>query len=191
MLHATSDTHPIRVDVIPTDHLPGRLGVTFAPGKKDASGTSRVRWDRDLATDLRDLRERFGTDMLVPLLRRYEYELLGVPDLVARAEAQGMRVRAFEIDDGTVPSPGDDRRLSRPDRRRAWRARGRPHRHRPLPRRPRPIRHRRRLRPRARRRRAHRCDRARAPSPSRRDRNARAETLRPRLRRLAVGPHAP
>jgi hypothetical protein len=105
MLHATSETHPIRVDVVPTDDLPGKLGVTFAPGKKDASGSSRVRWDRDLATDLRDLRERFGTDLLVPLLRGYEYELLGIPDLIPRAQEQDMRVRAFEIDDVSVPAP--------------------------------------------------------------------------------------
>ena len=105
MLHATSETHPIRVDVVPTDHLPGRLGVTFAPGEKDAGGTSRVRWDRDLATDLRDLRGRFGTDVLVPLVRGYEYELLGIADLVPRAQEHGMRVRAFEIDDVSVPDP--------------------------------------------------------------------------------------
>jgi hypothetical protein len=105
MLHATSETHPIRVDVVPTDHLPGRLGLTFAPGKKDASGSSRVQWNRDLATDLRDLRERFGTDLLVPLLRGYEYELLSIPDLIPRAQEQDMRVRAFEIDDVSVPEP--------------------------------------------------------------------------------------
>ena len=105
MPYATSETHPIRVDVVPTDRLPGRLGVTFAPGKKAAGGVERVHWNRDLATDLRDLHDRFGTDVLVPLLRGYEYDLLAIPDLIPRAESQGMRVRPFEIDDVSVPEP--------------------------------------------------------------------------------------
>lgn len=31
---ATSETHPIRVDAIPVEDVPGTLGITFAPGKK-------------------------------------------------------------------------------------------------------------------------------------------------------------
>jgi hypothetical protein len=105
VIHATSTTHPIRVDVVPTPGLAGRLGLTFAPGKHGSSAVSRVHWARDLETDLRDLRERFGTDVLVPLLRPREYELLRIPDLIPRAHDHGMTVLAFEVDDVSVPDP--------------------------------------------------------------------------------------
>ena len=29
---ATSETHPIRVDAVPVDGVPGRAGINFAPG---------------------------------------------------------------------------------------------------------------------------------------------------------------
>lgn len=103
MIHATSDTHPIRVDVVATPGLPGRLGLTFAPGKNAPSETDRVRWLRDADTDLRVLRGRHGTDVLVALLRPYEYDLLGIPALIPQAQRQGMTVRRFEIADRTVP----------------------------------------------------------------------------------------
>lgn len=103
MIHATSETHPIRVDVVPIEGLPGRLGLTIAPGKKGRSHLSRVRWERDLVTDLRALKERFATDVLVSLLRRYEYELLEIPQLAAEAERLGLETRRFEIDDMSVP----------------------------------------------------------------------------------------
>jgi protein-tyrosine phosphatase len=102
---ATSLTHPIRVDVVPVGGLPGRLGLTFAPGKRISSTFSRVVWDRDLDVDLEAMRTEFGTDVLVPLLEDHEFALLGIPDLVARAEALGMRVRRFPIRDVSVPRP--------------------------------------------------------------------------------------
>jgi len=103
MIHATSDTHPIRVDVVPTPGLPGRLGLTFAPGKNAPSETARVHWLRDAETDLNALRKRHGTDVLVALLRPYEYDLLGIPHLIPQAHRHGMTVRRFEIADRTVP----------------------------------------------------------------------------------------
>lgn len=108
MIHATSHSHPIRVDVVPTPGLPGRLGLTFAPGKRATGTASRVAWLRDLDTDLRDLRERFGTDVLVPLLRGYELHLLSIPDLEPRAARMGITVRSFGIDDGSVPERARD-----------------------------------------------------------------------------------
>jgi hypothetical protein len=43
----TSETHPIYADFVPEEYtkVPGRLGMTFAPGMK-ARGMRR-RWDRD------------------------------------------------------------------------------------------------------------------------------------------------
>lgn len=108
MKRATSLTHPIRVDVVPIDDLPGRLGLTFAPGKRISSTISRVVWDRDLETDLQALRTEFETDVLVSLLEDHEFALLGIPALVPRAEGLGMRVRRFPIRDVSVPRPAED-----------------------------------------------------------------------------------
>jgi hypothetical protein len=105
MIHATSDTHPIRVDVVPTPGLPGRLGLTFAPGKNAPSENHRVRWLRDLEDDLNVLWRRHGCDVLVTAMRPYEYGVLGIPRLVDSAERLGMTVRPFEIADRSVPGP--------------------------------------------------------------------------------------
>jgi ADP-ribosyl-[dinitrogen reductase] hydrolase len=107
-MRATSLTHPIRVDVLPVEGLSGRLGLTFAPGKRISSTISRVTWDRDLDIDLQALRTEFGTDVLVPLIEDHEFVLLGIPELVPRAEALGMRVRRFSIVDVSVPVPDQD-----------------------------------------------------------------------------------
>ncbi len=52
----TSETHPIYADFVPEEHtkVPGRLGMTFAPGMKTRG--MRGRWDRDLEAHLRVLR---------------------------------------------------------------------------------------------------------------------------------------
>jgi protein-tyrosine phosphatase len=99
----TSETDPIRVDFLaPADvGLPGRIGLTFAPGKKDRFG----RWDRDLDADLERLRERYEVDRLVSLMQTREYDMLQIADLVARARAHGIAVRRFPIRDvGAPPS---------------------------------------------------------------------------------------
>ena len=53
----TSTTHPLRVDFVDTADLklPGRLGLTFAPGKKQRHAQTGS-WDRDLEIDLRALK---------------------------------------------------------------------------------------------------------------------------------------
>ncbi len=107
MIHATSESHPIRVDVVADDSLPGRLGLTLAPGKRVVGTITPWSWERDLETDLGDLRKRFGTDVLVSLLRPYEYELLGIRELGDRAQRHGMEFRSFGIDDMCVPRPSE------------------------------------------------------------------------------------
>ncbi|MCB9632072.1 MAG: ADP-ribosylglycohydrolase family protein [Sandaracinus sp.] len=91
-LHTASDTPA----------LPGRLGLTFAPGKKGHGSFVDARWERDLDLDLAVLvRERVG--LLVPLIEDHELHELAIPDLEARA-AEHLRVRRFPIRDGAVPS---------------------------------------------------------------------------------------
>lgn len=107
---STSETHPIRVDAIPVAGVPGRLGITFAPGKKDAEGAASwraFRWRRDLDVDLTDLRERWATNVLVSLMQVHEHDEVEIRDLYAAVERHGMRSVPFEVVDGSVPDPDD------------------------------------------------------------------------------------
>ncbi len=99
----TSESHPIRVDFLSQEEigLPGRLGMTFAPGKK-SEGADGV-WDRDLAADLERLAEEYRVEVLVSLMERVEYSYLEVPNLLQKAEDWGMEVLHLPIPDGSVP----------------------------------------------------------------------------------------
>lgn len=82
----------------------GRLGVTFAPGKKARSAYGSP-WSRDLDLDLGRMRQALGVEVLVPLVEDDELLHLAIPDLVPKAEALGMTVHRLPIPDGEVPEP--------------------------------------------------------------------------------------
>jgi protein-tyrosine phosphatase len=96
----TSESDPIRVDFLPPEtlELPGRLGITFAPGKKIEG-----QWERDLETDLRRLREEYHAEVLVSLMEHTEYPNLGIPELFRKAKDLGIEVLHLPIPDGSVP----------------------------------------------------------------------------------------
>ena len=102
----TSATHPIHVDWLP-DYLtaPGRLGLTFAPGKRCASGTGPPWW-RELAPDLARLRQHHRVDTLVCLMEPAEMAHVGIPSLRVVAAAREARLEhlAFPIRDLSVPT---------------------------------------------------------------------------------------
>jgi protein-tyrosine phosphatase len=98
----TSVSSPLLLDFIESLSLPGRLGLTMAPGKKGSSYYGSP-WDRDLDADLERLVSTYRTDLLVSLLEPHEYELLKIPDLLDRARERGMRVRHLPIRDVSVP----------------------------------------------------------------------------------------
>jgi len=90
--------------------MPGRLGLTFAPGKKDAAGAApwrTFRWARDLDADLAELRNRWNTDVLVSLMQAHEHEEVDVHDLYDAVGRHGIRSLPFEIVDGSVPDDAD------------------------------------------------------------------------------------
>ncbi len=96
----TSQTHPIRVDFLPTLQ-DGKVGLTFAPGKHSTS-KGGARWERDLADDLDRLVQEFGTAVLVCLLEDHELDWLKIPDLVQEAEARHIEVLRLPIPDAGV-----------------------------------------------------------------------------------------
>lgn len=106
----TSESHPIRVDFVSpgAPRTRGLLGMTFAPGMK-AHAAGGGRWERDLDADLQLLKEHYGADALVSLMREEEYHGYGIPDLVERATKTEIEVITFPITDVSTPEETEDR----------------------------------------------------------------------------------
>ena len=101
----TSKSHPLRIDEVQVPG-PGRLGMTFAPGKVQPDARSGA-WARNLEDDLRALVEGFGATVLVTALESHELEDLQVSQLPERAIAHGMTSVWVSIPDGGV-TPKDE-----------------------------------------------------------------------------------
>jgi len=100
----TSESAPIRVDFLPQDllGLRGRLGMTFAPGKKQPAAATGS-WDRDLGADITRLRAEFATDHLVCLIEDHEFAELGIERLPQEAAAAGIAFHRLPIADFSTP----------------------------------------------------------------------------------------
>jgi ADP-ribosylglycohydrolase/protein-tyrosine phosphatase len=101
----TSISDPLRVDFV-TTHTPGRLGMTFAPGKTQPNAMEGT-WRRDLAVDLRRLRAVYRADVLVSVIEAEELHALGIDGLAAELGALGIRWLHVPVRDVDVPD--DDR----------------------------------------------------------------------------------
>ena len=97
----TSRTDPIQVAWLSTG-LRGRIGLTFAPGKKAASLFGSP-WQRDLDMDLERLASAFHVRLLIPLIEDHELISLQIRGLQERAEDFGIVVHRLPILDGGVP----------------------------------------------------------------------------------------
>jgi len=104
----TSETDPIRVDYLPQHlvGLRGRIGMTFAPGKKD-HGAFAV-WMRSLDADLGRLQGVYRTDVLISLVEDEELHAVSISDLVPQAASRGLEVRRFPFHDGGIPARLED-----------------------------------------------------------------------------------
>ena len=109
MKNLNSDNAPLRIDFLPVHvtGLPGRIGMTIAPGKR-IDGI-HGNWDRDLGQDLTRIREVYGMDVLVCLLEDHELDLLQIAELPELAARMGLEVMRHPIRDGGVPA--DEGRL--------------------------------------------------------------------------------
>jgi protein-tyrosine phosphatase len=107
----TSQTDPIQVDFLP-DHevrAPGRLGMTFAPGMW--AGSVRGRWERDLATDMRELEEEHEADILVSLMKDHEYRGYQIPELLEQDSIGNIEILRFAIKDMSVPQEAESEKF--------------------------------------------------------------------------------
>ena len=103
----TKAQDPIRVDWVDLAKAPGlagspgRLGMTFLPGKK-GKGLSRD-YDRDLVRDVRWLRRALGVDAFLLLVEDDELSMFRVPNIAEVMAEQGIELIRFPIDDTRVP----------------------------------------------------------------------------------------
>ena len=102
----TSESDPLQIATLNVGDRGGAIGVTFAPGKKQAKSMTGA-WSRDLDADLATI-HAWGAGYLVTLLEPEEFAELGVELLEERAKAIGLRWHGLPITDG---SPPDDRFL--------------------------------------------------------------------------------
>ena len=94
---------PLRIDWADTSLWPGRLGLTFAPGKRGVSLLHPgVTHSRDMAEDFGVL-ARKGVNVLAPLIEDFEFELLDMGDYHAEAERRGIVLAPCPIPDREVP----------------------------------------------------------------------------------------
>lgn len=102
---------PLRVDWLDAaefaDHRPGRLGLTFLPGKRGPSMRYPGRvYRRDLARDLEALRLA-GARGLVLLVEDHELARWGDLSIVDRGRAVGIAIDRHPIPDGSAPPSAD------------------------------------------------------------------------------------
>ena len=99
----TSTTSPLRVDEVlfgAVNDWPGRLGITFLPGKR-GTGIAGNHW-RDLDADLERLRA--WTDTLVLLVEDHELADAGVTQISDTAAGNGIELIRFPIPDPHIPT---------------------------------------------------------------------------------------
>lgn len=102
----TSQSDPLKIATLNVGDRGGAIGITFAPGKKQATAMTGT-WNRDLDADLAAIRA-WGAGHLVTLLEPHEFVELGIDQLPLRARAAGLQWYGVPITDGAVP---DDRFL--------------------------------------------------------------------------------
>jgi ADP-ribosylglycohydrolase len=101
------DTNPIRVDWVDLrkvpglEKSPGRLGMTFLPGKEEGPDGQH---HRDLEADVRWLREGLAVDAFLLLVEGHELDRLRVPTIADVMAAHGIDLMRFPIRDAGVPA---------------------------------------------------------------------------------------
>lgn len=101
----TSDSHPLRVDFVQSEEFPAlnRLGMTFAPGKKQKDAISG-EWNRNMYRDMLRLREHYDVDLQVSLLEGTEFNDLGLDGFEGQSQRRGISLIKFPIHDVSVPT---------------------------------------------------------------------------------------
>jgi ADP-ribosyl-[dinitrogen reductase] hydrolase len=113
-MNRTSVSHPLQIAALEVPGKPGRVGVTFCPGKVQ-SDAATGSWERDLGVDL-DAIAAWGAAVVVSLVEPHELDELRVPNLGYEVCRRHMQWLHLPIADYSPPGP---------DFERAWKAEGR------------------------------------------------------------------
>ena len=97
----TSQSHPLRIDVIELDSG-GMIGMTFCPGKKQKNALSG-EWDRDLDTDLQVIVD-WGATAIISLIEEHEFVELDVTELPMKIKKAGIEWHHLPIKDRGIPT---------------------------------------------------------------------------------------
>ncbi len=97
----TSLSHPLQIADLRVADQPGVLGLTFCPGKKQATAITGV-WNRDLTIDLAAV-QAWGANGVITLVTAQELRELQVPELGKAVQALGMSWWHLPIEDVGVP----------------------------------------------------------------------------------------
>lgn len=94
-----SDTHPILIDFIDfTWNNSGKLGITFAPGKKQKDAMTGS-WHRDLTKDVHRLATHYQIGTLVSMVERWEMEELQISDEFEECKKKGIKTYHYPVVD--------------------------------------------------------------------------------------------
>lgn len=104
----TSATHPLQIAEVRASPAHGRIGITFCPGKHDATALTGG-WARDLAADLDAIRD-WGAALVITLVEPSELALLRVPQLGDEVQRRAMRWLHLPIPDYHPPTAAFERR---------------------------------------------------------------------------------
>jgi hypothetical protein len=94
----TSLNDPLKIAEVSPPGVPGVIGLTLCPGKKDRDRG----WDRDLDIDVAAIRD-WGAEVVVSLIQTRELKFLEVTNLRSVVERLGMRWVHLPIRDVSVP----------------------------------------------------------------------------------------
>src|SRR5271156_3413149 len=97
----TSQTHPLRIDAVDARFGLGKIGITFAPGKRDSHAMTGS-WYRDLCLDL-DAIIKWKAVAVVTLIEDHEIRELDILDLGAEIRRRGMQWLHLPIRDVSIP----------------------------------------------------------------------------------------
>ncbi len=95
----TSESDPLRIAALPVGG--GLVGVTLCPGKQGDS-VSGAGWARDLAADIKAIRE-WGASAVVTLIEEHEFAMLGVQALPDAFREAGIEWHHLPVTDVHAP----------------------------------------------------------------------------------------
>jgi protein tyrosine phosphatase len=99
-----SDNDPLRIAELSVPGMPGLIGMTICPGKKGPS-LYGAPWNRDLDVDMQYICDEWHANIMVTLLEKHEFEMLGIEAMEELASQRWKTIQwiHLEITDGGIP----------------------------------------------------------------------------------------